>query len=127
MGKENLMSKASIAYDIEKFLVLSGIPRGPKSKYYIVDPANGSDNGDGQSFKNPLASIEDAEDRCVANQNDAVIYLAGSSGNNLAAALTWDKSYTHLIGWCAPTRVAKRARIFQTSTLIGASPLLTVS
>jgi len=55
------------------------------------------------------------------------LYKAGSSGNTLAAAVTWSKSYTHLIGWCAPTMVGLRSRIFQAALLTGASPLLTVS
>jgi hypothetical protein len=112
---------------IERYIVQAGIPRGPKSQWFLVDPANGNDNYDGVSFKNPLASVEEAENRCVANQHDVVFYVAGASGNNLAAALTWDKSYTHLVGLCAPNRTAPRSRIFQTSTLTGASPLITIS
>lgn len=121
------MPKQAVAFDIEKYLVLSGIPRGPKSKVYCVDPANGSDSNSGISFKAPLATIAAAEELCVANQHDVVLYLAGSSGINLSAALTWDKSYTHLIGMCAPTNIGQRSRIFQLSTLTGASPLITVS
>ncbi len=71
------MTKQAVAFDIEKYLVLSGIPRGPKSKVYCVDPANGSDLNVGTSFKSPLASIEAAEDKCVANQHDVVLYLSG--------------------------------------------------
>jgi hypothetical protein len=63
----------------------------------------------------------------VANQHDTVIYIAGSSGNTETAAVTWDKNYTHLIGIAAPTEVAQRARIFQLSTLTGASPFFTIS
>jgi hypothetical protein len=92
-----------------------------------VDPANGSDSNSGDRWTKPLASIEAAEALCVANQHDCVLYLSGSSGNNLAAALTWDKNYTHLIGLAAPTAMATRARIFQTSTLTGASPLLNIT
>lgn len=92
-----------------------------------MDPANGSDSNPGTSFTQPLASITAAYALCTANQHDVVLYLAGSSGINLSAALTWSKNYTHLIGWCAPTRTAQRARIFQLSTLTGASPLITVS
>ena len=121
------MTKQAVAFDIEKYLVLQGIPRGPKSKFYVVDPANGSDSNPGTSFKSPLASLEAAYALTVANQHDAVLYLSGSSGNNLAAAMTWSKNYTHFLGLCAPTRMAQRSRIFQTSTLTGASPLLTVS
>jgi hypothetical protein len=113
--------------NINEYLALEGIPRGPNSQVYLVDPANGSDSNPGKSFASPLASIEAAYALCTTNQHDVVLYIAGSSGNNLAAALDWSKSYTHLIGWCANTRVAQRARIFQTSTLTGASPLLTVS
>lgn len=121
------MTKQAVAFNIDQFLVLSGIPRGPKSKVYIVDPTNGSDNNNGTSFKTPLATLAAAEELCVANQNDVVLYLAGSSSITLSAALVWDKNYTHLIGLCAPTRTAQRARIFQLSTLTGASPLITIS
>lgn len=113
--------------NINDFLTLQGIPRGIYSQVYFVDPANGSDSNPGTNFKAPLASIEAAYALCTTNQHDVILYLAGSSGNNLAAALTWSKSYTHLVGWCAPTVVGQRSRIFQTSTLTGASPLLTVS
>ncbi len=106
---------------------LSGVPFGVNAKYYFVDPANGNDSNDGLSLQTAVAGLEAAEDKCVANQHDTVFYIAGSSSNNLAAALTWDKNYTHLIGICAPTHAAQRARIFQTSTLTGASPLLTIS
>jgi len=106
---------------------LAGIPRGRYSNVYIVDPANGNDSNPGDRFEKPLASIEAAFALCTTNQHDVVLYVAGSSGNNLAAAVDWSKNYTHLIGLCAPTRAAQRARIFQTSTLTGASPLLTVS
>lgn len=111
---------------IENYVALH-VPRGPDSNIFLVDPGSGSDNNHGLSFDAPLASIEAAEALTVANQHDVVLYLAGSSGNNLAAALTWDKNYTHLIGMCAPTHVAQRSRIFQTSTLTGASPLLNIT
>jgi hypothetical protein len=108
-------------------LGMSGIPYGPDSKVFFVSPATGSDTNDGQTPATAFAGIEAGEAALTANRHDTLVYLAGSSGNNLAAALTWDKNYTHLIGMCAPTGVANRARIFQTSTLTGASPLVTVS
>jgi len=112
---------------IDEYLVLTGIPRGPDSNVYIVDAANGSDSNPGTSYKKPLATIAAAYALCTANQHDVVLVLAGSSGNTLSAALTWSKNYTHLIGMCAPTHAGQRARIFQLSTLTGASPLLTIS
>lgn len=121
------MTKQAVAFDVEKYLVLAGIPRGPKSKVYVVDPTNGAAGNNGTSFKSPLASIEAAYALCVAGQHDVVLYLAGASGNTLQAAVTWSKDYTHLIGMCAPTRIGQRSRIFQLATLIGASPLITIS
>lgn len=121
------MPKQAIAYDLEAYLVQAGVPRGPKSVHYIVDPANGSDNNVGTNWLAPLATLAAAEDKCVANQHDVVFYVSGSSGMNLSAALAWDKNYTHLIGLCAPTMVGQRSRIFQLSTLTGASPLITIS
>ena len=113
--------------NINEYLALIGIPRGKDSQVYLVDPANGDDDNPGTNLKAPLATIEAAYAKCTANQNDVVLYIAGSGSINLNAALTWSKNYTHLIGWCAPTRVAQRARIFQLSTLTGANPLLTIS
>lgn len=106
---------------------LGMLATGMGGNWYWVDPTNGSDTAGDGSQNNPFAGIETAEDACTANQHDAVIYRAGSSSVNLAAALTWDKNYTHLIGLCAPTHTAQRARIFQTSTLTGASPLLNIT
>lgn len=99
----------------------------PGGKHYFVDPANGNDSSAGTSHTSALATLEEAEDRCVANQNDCVFLIPGSSGQNLTAALTWDKNYTHLIGLGPAPKTANRNRIFQLSTLTGASPLLTVS
>ena len=104
-----------------------GLPATKNSKYYFVDPANGNDSNVGTDLANPLAGIEQAYANCTANQHDAVIYIGGATSVNLAAAVTWSKNYTHLVGMCAPTHAAQRSRIFQTSTLTGASPLFTVS
>ncbi len=104
-----------------------GIPFGKNSKVYFVDPANGSDGNDGLTPKTALAGLLAAYNKCVANQNDTVVYIGGSSSLTLSAAWTWAKNYTHLIGVCAPTLTAQRARIFQLATLTGASPLITIS
>lgn len=112
---------------ISALLAQEGIPAG--GNVYFVNPGhpNASDGNDGWDPQHPLSTIEYAEGLTTANQNDVVFYVGMDSGNNLAAALTWDKDYTHFVGLCAPTHVAQRARIFQTSTLTGASPLLTIS
>lgn len=105
---------------------IGGLPFGKNANYYFVDPANGSSAGSGD-FDDPCDSIATAFAKCTANQHDTVVYIAGSSGDTLSAALDWNKNYTHLIGMAAPTEMGQRARIFQLSTLTGASPLLTIS
>jgi hypothetical protein len=75
-----------------------GIPRGPKSKAFIYDPVNGSDDNPGTTWQSPLKSLEAAEALCTANQHDCVLALAGATADNPAAEVLWDKSYTHLIG-----------------------------
>ena len=107
--------------------VLNGVPFGKNANYYFVDPANGAATNDGLTPDTALNTLLAAYNKCTANQHDTVFYIAGSSSISLTAALTWSKNYTHLIGICAPTHAAQRARIFQTSTLTGASPLLTIS
>lgn len=99
---------------------------GAGDQYYL-DPANGLDTNDGKSPSKAFKTFAVAYAALTANQNDTLYYIAGASGLNLTAATTWAKSYTHFVGICAPTRVGQRARIFQLSTLTGASPLFTVS
>lgn len=113
--------------EIKYELSALGIPRGPNSNVYLVDAANGDDSNSGDNWQQPLATIAAAYAKCTANQHDVVLVLSGSSGNTLSAALTWSKNYTHLVGLAAPTCAGQRARIFQLSTLTGASPLLTIS
>jgi hypothetical protein len=77
---------------------LQGIPRGPKSKIFFVDPANGDDDNSGLSLSFPLATLAAAEDLCTANQHDVVIFVSGPTADSPEAAIVWDKSYTHLVG-----------------------------
>jgi hypothetical protein len=104
-----------------------GVPFKKGQKIFYVDPQNGNDSDPGTDKDKPLATLIQAHSNATANNHDTVFYIAGSSGLNMTAALDWSKSYTHLIGVGAPTRTAQRTRIFQLSTLTGASPLFTVS
>lgn len=94
---------------------------------YFVDPTNGSDSYDGKTAKKAKATLPAGEDLMVANQNDTLYYMAGGSSISLSEKLTWDKSYTHLVGVCAPVRMNQRARIFQTSGSTGVSPLIDIT
>lgn len=118
---------SDMLYQLGGMPVGMGIPFGKNAKAFFVDPANGSDSNDGLTPASALAGLAAAYAKCTANQNDTVFYIAGASGINLSAALTWAKSYTHLIGVCAPTMIGQRARIFQLAALTGASPLITIS
>ncbi len=83
---------------LDEYVALAGIPRGPLSKIFIVDPANGSDSNPGLTFQKPLKSLAAAYAKCTTNQNDVVLMIPGPTGDNPTAAITWSKSYTHLIG-----------------------------
>ena len=99
---------------------LVGIPRGPHSKVFVVDPysGHGSDTNPGTSFESPLATVKAAYDLCTANKNDAVLVVGGPTGNALAAAFQWNKAYTHLIGLSADIPgVGQRTRITGSAAL----------
>jgi hypothetical protein len=96
------------------------------TKYYL-DPTNGSDGNSGLARTDAFKTLPTAYAAIPANQNNILVYMAGTSSITLSAAFTWAKSYTHFVGECAPSEIAQRARIFQLSTLTGASPLFTVS
>lgn len=83
---------------VSEYITLAGIPRGPNSQVYIVDPANGSDSNPGLSFQQPLASVAAAYAKCTTNQNDVVLMVGGPTADNPTAAIAWSKSYTHLVG-----------------------------
>lgn len=103
----SLFPKAATYYQ-----ALIGIPRGPNSNVYVVDPQSGSDSNPGTTFEQPLATIAAAYALCTANQNDVVLLVGGPTANALAAALDWAKAYTHLIGLSADLPgVGQRARV----------------
>lgn len=100
---------------------------GPVGKSVYLDPANGDDGYDGLSAETPKLTFAAAYALLTANKNDILFLIGNNSGLTLPTAITWDKSYTHFVGLCAPVGAGKRARIFQLSTLTGASPLLNIT
>lgn len=103
------------------------IPYNFNSQDIFFDPTNGDDGNDGSTPVRAMKTLAAAENKAAANNHDVVWYIPGSSGHNLSAALTWDKNYTHFIGLAAPSTVGTRARLFQLSTLTGASPLINIT
>lgn len=94
---------------------------------YFLDPTNGNDAFDGKSVTNAFKTLPVAYAALTANQHDVLYYLSGSSSISLSAQLVWAKNYTHFIGICAPTGVGQRARIFQTASVTGLSPLINIT
>ena len=88
--------------NLSEYVASLGVPHGPDSRVYIVDPENGDDDHFGESWDKPLKTLIAAEDKCVADQHDAVLFIARADADNPAAAIAWDKDYTHLIGVGSP-------------------------
>jgi len=96
-------------------------------KVYFVDPINGSDSYDGRKPSRAFLSLEAAEDACTADQNDTVVMIGGATATSPAASITWDKSYTHLVGLCNTLGgCGQRCRVTGTADL-DLSPVITVS
>jgi hypothetical protein len=109
-----------------------GSPVGPAAsviaaggKWLWVDPVNGSDSNDGKSPKTAMASVITAEDHLTANKNQGIFMIGGATADVLTATLTWDKSYTHLIGLVAPVQYGIRNRIQSTTATL--LPMVTIS
>ena len=94
-----------------EYLAVLGVPRGPLSQVYIVDPANGNDSNTGLSFKQPLKTVAAAYALCTDGQNDVVLMVGGATADYPTAGITWSKSYTHLIGMSTPISMGQRCRI----------------
>lgn len=122
-----MTTHADMIYALGGVPVMAGIPFSRDAKFFFLDPTRGSDGNDGLSPEKAVATLTYAYSLLTAGNHDTIFYIGGASGLNLSAPLTWAKDYCHLIGIAAPTEVAQRARIFQLSTLTGASPLITIS
>lgn len=97
---------------IYKQLAVAGIPVGKNSKVFFVDTVNGYDTNNGLSTDKPLKSVAAAEDKTVANRNDVVAMIGCATADAITTAITWDKSYTHLVGLSADLPgVGQRCRI----------------
>ena len=94
--------------------------------YYFVNPVTGADGNEG-SVELPLKTLYGALAKCTAGNNDVVVLIGNGAASGSArlstelaqsitssattGTLNWNKNATHLIGVCAPTGVAQRARI----------------
>jgi len=102
---------------LSEYLAITGIPRGPNSQVFIVDPQSGSDSNSGKSLSSPLLTVAAAYALCTANQNDCVVMIGGPTADYPSASIAWSKAYTHLVGWSADLPgVGQRCRIVGNAT-----------
>jgi hypothetical protein len=114
--------------NLNEYVASLGIPRGPLSKAFLVDPVNGSDSNPGTTWQAPLLTLAAAEDLCTANRHDVVLFLAGATADNPAATIAWDKSYTHLIGVGSELPgLGNRCRVVNASATVMHGPVITFS
>jgi len=96
-------------FDLTKLPLIRGT-------WYHVDPKAGSDNSDGSSFENALASLNAAYDLCTSGAGDGIIVYSGGTTaahttSYLGASIDWTKHAITVIGVAAPTGIFSRARI----------------
>lgn len=77
---------------------LANVPRSKGSKVFVVDYVNGSDSNPGTKWDAPLKTVEAAYALCTTLMNDTVLLVGNGTSNTAAAAITWAKDFTHLIG-----------------------------
>jgi hypothetical protein len=104
---------------------LTGVPRSKGSKVFVVDYVNGSDSNSGLKWESPLKTVEAAYALCTTLKNDVVLLVGNGTSNVAAAAITWAKDYTHLIGLCAPSP-EPRSRI-KNAAALATTPFITWS
>lgn len=98
-------------------------------RVFWVDPANGSDNGDGILPDNALASLQEAQTRMTAGMHDTALVIGNGAASGTvrqSAALTWAKDCCHIIGISARS-YNSRARIAPTAAITAFTPLVYVS
>lgn len=110
--------------NLNEYVASLGVPRGPLSKTYLLDTVNGDDDNNGTDWFHPLKTLAEAEDRCVGDRHDTVLWIPGDTQDSTAATIAWDKDHTHLIGLGAQfPGIGQRCRIASTV----ADPALTIS
>lgn len=98
--------------NFNEYIASMGIPRGPNSQVFLVDTDDGDDNSTGKNIRSPMKTVPAAEDKCVSGQHDVVLMVSNDSADELAAALAWDKDFTHLVGMSSNLPgVGQRCRI----------------
>jgi hypothetical protein len=93
-------------------------------KWYYLDPTHGTAGGDGLTPKTANSNLETLYALLRDGYNDGIFFIGGATAFNPSAAITWSKSYAHLIGLSSPLfglgqrcRVVTQAAIAATTTI----------
>jgi len=105
--------------------VMPTFPFSGDSRYYYVDVVNGNDGNAGTDPSQAYKTIAQAYSVLRSGHYDTVFAIGLGTAFTLSAALVWSKTYTNLIGLCAPTMVGQRCRI--TSGTATITPMVTFS
>ena len=112
--------------EVVEYVALTGVPRSMGSRIFVVDAVHGSDANSGDRWTKPLATVEAAWAKCTTLHNDVVLLVGNGTVNTQTAALTWNKSYTHLIGYCSPVIGSPRA-VVACAAAMATTPFVTFS
>lgn len=106
-----------------------GLPFRRDSRSFYVDYEKGLDGNRGDDPSTPFKTLSKAHGVCVAGRHDRVFLIGNGQTTGTAresATLVWSKDQTHLIGVCAPTAIAQRARI-ATESGVNFTPLINIT
>ncbi|MCG6534564.1 MAG: hypothetical protein L7F78_07705 [Syntrophales bacterium LBB04] len=79
-------------------------------KAFYVDPTNGDDGRSGRSPETAVKTLSVGYGLLTTGSNDVLYIIPGTSGLTITTAMTWSKSYCHLVGLSAEC-MNPRARI----------------
>jgi len=134
MSKGLAQMRQAANFTFDNFINGGMLPSLPpiRGTWYFVDPYAGSDTGrTGKSLAQAFATLTKAYTACTSGRGDGIaVYSGGITTANtstyLSAVLDWTKWGITVVGICAPTRMAQRARIANASTATSLAYLIDV-
>lgn len=109
-------------------------PTNNSAGTYFLDGTNGNDGYAGTDPLHPFKTLDRAYNACLGGCNEIIYVLGNTNGINFSSAiasagsgLVWAKSFTHLVGLCAPVAIGQRARITGGPSTNFFTPLISVT
>lgn len=112
-------------YRLAQYLSLPPI----RGRWWFVEPGHGADTAEGDDWLHPLATLEEAYDRCISGAGDGIAYkpLADATSSHslsMTHTLTWAKWGITVVGLSPGCGYMGRNRI--TTTTVTTTATLTV-